>query len=242
VSLVSPPTNFGIGALLDQMRPYLQGMAAEAVRVALERVEVPTLVPASVINVDKASGICTVLPDGPSGGSNIAAKTLVGPPGVGQRVMCLLRPPSGVFVVGFADGTPPWSSAWGYIGYSIRTNDQATITAAVDQGVSVTFTAVAGRRYMLSASANAGSNVASDLIIGYITNASNTILRRYYQGITAGFGSEVGGGFCFVTPAAGATTYKLRFERAGGTGNVTVYGDGSLTYGPQLLVEDVGPV
>lgn len=237
------PTNFGIGSLLDQMRPYLQGMAAEAVRVALEQTEVPTLVPASVIAVDRPSGICTVLPDGPLGGSNIAAKTLVGAPGVGQRVMCLFRPPSGVFVVGFADGTPPWSSAWGFIGYATRTTDQTPITVTVDQGVSVTFTAVAGRRYMLSASANAGSTISPDLMMGFITNAANTILRRYYQAnMIAGGNSMLGQGFMFVTPAAGPITYKLRFERNIGTGNITVYGDGSQTYGPQLLVEDVGPV
>lgn len=111
MGLVGPPssTNFGVGALLDLLRPFLQEMAAEAVRVALAHTEVPTLIPASVVAHDITSGISTVLPDGPAGGANIPARSLVGRLTIGTRVMLMFQPPSGVFVVGIIGNNPAFS-------------------------------------------------------------------------------------------------------------------------------------
>lgn len=94
--------NFGIGPLLDQMRPYLLEMAAEAVRSALGAVRVPSLVPGTVTAIDMTSGKATVLPDGQNS-SSLTVPSLVGMPLVGQRVMLLFQPPSGVFIAGVID-------------------------------------------------------------------------------------------------------------------------------------------
>lgn len=133
-----------------------------------------------------------------------------------------------------------WNAPRGVLGVSQRVTAQAGITAVVDQGVSVAITAVANRRLLVIASANAVGTVNGDLLLGYITDGSNVILRRYYQSVDpAGASGQQQTGFLWHTPAAGPMTYKLRAERSG-TGSMTVSGDAAGTYGPSLIVLDAG--
>lgn len=133
-----------------------------------------------------------------------------------------------------------WNAPRGVLGVSRRDTSQAGITAITDQGVSVAITAVANRRLLVMASANAVGTVTNDLLVGYICDGSNGVLRRYYQSVDpAGASGQQQSGFLWHTPAAGPMTYKLRFERSG-TGSATVSGDAAGSYGPSLIVIDVG--
>lgn len=98
-----------IGPILDALRPYLEQMAAEILQSAIAQVPVLVPVPATVVSVDMANGVATVLPDGPAGGANISAQLLMGPVPVASRVMLLFSPPAGVFVA-WPIGQAPWGA------------------------------------------------------------------------------------------------------------------------------------
>lgn len=134
-----------------------------------------------------------------------------------------------------------WGEPWGVVGVSVLSGASTTATNAyVDSGCSVTWTAVAGRRYKYSFS---GSYNAANTVLGecQLTDGSNSVLRRC---LTQGYGTW--GEFTMIKQetgiAAGAVTRKIRFGPNGGVGTITLAGGASLSYDlPTLLVEDVGP-
>lgn len=134
-----------------------------------------------------------------------------------------------------------WSQPWGTIGYAEITTSPSTFTTIVDiSGLSVTFTAVANRRYRITAGAILSSSVANDVARIWITNGSNTQLQAGSTGAmpTATIGHSVLAQV-IKTPSAGSITYKVRAERAIGTGNITL--TAGSTVPAYILVEDIGP-
>jgi hypothetical protein len=126
----------------------------------------------------------------------------------------------------------------GYIGLTtLATSFSTSSTSYVDvTGLSVTFTAEANRRYLVTlqyAMTNNSANVCqcvindgtNDLSEGYSVQVSNVILSSHI--------------FAVTTPAAGSVTYKVRIKVAGGTGEM--YGSSTrASLASRLIVTDIG--
>lgn len=112
----------------------------------------------------------------------------------------------------------------GEVAYAEITANQGSITTITDvTGLSVTWTAVAGRVYEVTVQGLMLSSVADDICQLAITNASNT-LQSWGAVSTrspSAFGESVS---CTkrVTGLSGSTTWKARAARQAGTGNVTL--------------------
>ena len=124
----------------------------------------------------------------------------------------------------------------GYItATTLATAFTTTSTSAVDvTGLSVTFTAVAGRQYKISFSgstSNSGANASQF----YITKVSTALAEGY------SFSTNVTTSYLYAidSPAAGSVTYKIQFFVGAGTG--TMYGTSTrASIAARMLVEDIG--
>jgi hypothetical protein len=126
----------------------------------------------------------------------------------------------------------------GVVGYATQLSSQGSITTEVDlTGLTVTWTAVAGRLYRASFRGPLSSTVGTDRIQLKLTTSANTQLASQVmipnQTSNIIFSSDY-----FGTPSAGSTTWKLRALRATGSGTVTM--GASATDLAHLLIEDVG--
>lgn len=132
----------------------------------------------------------------------------------------------------------------GTVGYAQQVNDQGGFTgpaADITYGgspLSVTFTAVAGRRYKITADCFMTSTVAGDLAAIQITNAANSQLQSAQVAVPTGLYSLKAHAELIAIPGAGSVTYKVRAYRAAGSGTVTVVA--SAAYPAFILVEDIG--
>lgn len=144
--------------------------------------------------------------------------------------------------VGATDGWCfPWGSPWGRIADAQVTANQGSITTIVDlTSATVTFTALANRRYHIYAQCLPQSTVADDSVSLSITDGSNNVLNRQDSGAihTATTPTQLQ---CqaLVNPGAGSVTYKLRMNRAAGSGTVT--NNAVATIPTFIIVEDIGP-
>lgn len=127
----------------------------------------------------------------------------------------------------------------GTVGYAQITASQTGITALVDvSGLSVTFTAVAGRRYRISASAYLLSSVSGDVATINIADGASTQLQSAQVDLRSSSVDIRAHVEVIVVPGAGSKTYKLRAGRVSGSGNISL--DAGATYPAFILVEDIG--
>lgn len=137
----------------------------------------------------------------------------------------------------------------GYITHSTQTSNTNGIgTSATDTSLTVTFTAVANRRYKLSFQGSLKNESGSSqggtgtFAAAFITDSANTIIGAYLlafiNSVNAGDRLR-GSAFTFVTPSAGSVTYKVRAIFANGSSNVF---EAAATNPAILLVEDIGAV
>jgi hypothetical protein len=135
--------------------------------------------------------------------------------------------------------TRPWNSAWGRVGSATASSNQTPITTATDAtGLSVTFTAVAGRLYEAKSYGLFSSDAASTVIRLDISDSSNNVLRRGSTHVAVA--SSGIGCLTQVTLAglSGSTTIKCRTSRQSGAGVVTL---ANATDNGSLEIFDVGP-
>lgn len=136
-------------------------------------------------------------------------------------------------------GAPHPATAWGEVAYAQATTTQSGIGATVTNltSLTVTFTALAGRKYKTTGylpfiSQNTATG-AQDL---YITDGSNNLKQRATNKLLAAI-------FAPVTiilrevPGAGSVTRKLRLSTSSGT----VDSLADPAYPAFILVEDIGP-
>lgn len=130
-------------------------------------------------------------------------------------------------------------AALGSMGYAQNTTGQGSIgNTFVDlTGLSVTFTAVAGRRYRIHASCHLTSTTAGDEVDLGILEGSTSLQERVTTINTA---NRIEGmdAFAIVTPSAGSHTYKAAARRSGGAGTVSM--SAGSTFPAFILVEDIG--
>lgn len=123
----------------------------------------------------------------------------------------------------------------GYVTKATSTATTSLITGDIDV-VTVTFTALANRRYRLSLLISFQAAGSASTAFGKITDNTPTQLQAAVVTVPAsGFGSL----YCFeeVTPAAGSVTYRARISA---TASVALTGAANQKH--YLLVEDIGPV
>jgi hypothetical protein len=141
---------------------------------------------------------------------------------------------------------PPWNLPWGYItSASITANSASTsgTTVLAVTGLSVTWTAVANRRYLISANlAMAGTVGTTDLIDSYI--ADGALASKVRRNFVAP--ALVGGAWyqsvhleSYETGLSGSITRQVAIARNAGTGTAQIAA--AATSPALILVTDLGP-
>ena len=125
----------------------------------------------------------------------------------------------------------------GTVGYAEVTANQTGITTETNlTSLSLTFTAVSGRRYRITGAIDIASSVA-DGAAEFFIKESATFIGRYTQPITSTSAYRV-----YVTrvltPTAGSHTYNLSLKRTTGTGTYVM--GANSAYPAYIHIEDVG--
>ena len=135
----------------------------------------------------------------------------------------------------------PWNTAWGHVASATKTANQTFATTSyVDAtNLTVTFTALAGRRYKVQVHALAVQDTSTDFAADIIlADGSNTQLARSIEGLS--FTNDSGTmSITHVATATGSTTWKVR-GRVNTAAKAFVMSCSS-TSPALLLVEDIGP-
>jgi hypothetical protein len=133
----------------------------------------------------------------------------------------------------------PWNVAWGRVASATATVDQTPITTVVDAtGLSVTFTAVAGRLYQAVSYGLFSSTTADNVVRLDICNASNTVLRRGSCHIAVASAGAQATAQVTLSGLSGSTTIKCRTQRWAGSGTITLANSAD---NGSLEIFDVGP-
>jgi hypothetical protein len=130
----------------------------------------------------------------------------------------------------------PWNTAWGVVGHVSSTPGQTVTTVTDMTGITVTFTAVSGRRYISTLALEMYNQNANSLVDIQLADAASSAVRAWtVQMKDSGLQSP----FTLIwseSGLSGSTTRKVRFGRGfGNTGNVISFGL------QQLTVQDIGP-
>jgi hypothetical protein len=127
----------------------------------------------------------------------------------------------------------------GKMGYAQITANQTGITSVVDiTSLTLTFTALASRYYRVSGFGLIQSTVADDMFAVTVTDSGGTGLQQASIQLRVANVSQLWTISYVVQPGAGSKTYKLRAQRASGTGSGTI--TASATFPNYILIEDIG--
>jgi hypothetical protein len=117
-------------------------------------------------------------------------------------------------------------------------SSQTGISAVTDlTSLSVTFTAVASRRYLITGLVNYRQRTSSGLVTVEIAYAGTTVLASCILSRAA---DDYGTAFfaMYHVPGAGSITYKLRAKTSAGTVDINPLGVSTIP--SMIIVEDVG--
>lgn len=124
-------------------------------------------------------------------------------------------------------------------GIASRTADQTTITSVVDlTGLTLTWTAVSGRSYLIVAKIEVTATVADGAFVLSLTDGAGTSTQRATDACLTTSGRSVSL-FRVESGLSGSVTRKLRLAKAGGTGSLTM--GAAATQPAFLLILDIGP-
>lgn len=140
--------------------------------------------------------------------------------------------------VGWRGGA--WNAPWGVVGYvKGASTDQSGIGGAATDitGLSVTWTTVANRLYVVTLNANVQQNTSTGNASVSIANAANVSSLQRTTTLTAGSLASV----TVVAPMAGlaAGTWTSKARASTDAGTLTIVG--TFTREATIIVEDVGP-
>ena len=126
---------------------------------------------------------------------------------------------------------------WGQVGLATKTTDQNVTTKADLAGLSVTFTAVAGRVYEVSFTSTILANIASTDVLVYITDGTTTYSESFGTVVLNAYQTR-----CVVVQVTGLTagskTIKVQGEAAS---SVIFYGTGiRASLAGKMIVKDIG--
>jgi len=135
----------------------------------------------------------------------------------------------------------PWNTAWGFITQGTLSAGTGYITAEQDL-ISITFTAVANRRYRYTATGLVVSDGVGPMSTN-LTDTANNRIREYFTYFSSGAGSNYQTGiidYVETFASSGSVTRKIRNQST--SMGVYYYGAGvrdSIAW--KLRVEDIGP-
>ena len=164
-----------------------------------------------------------------------------------------------VYTTATTNWNPPWNMPWGIVkttaggtsGYAYgtaTTNSASFGTSMADitfggSALSLTFTAVANRRYKITTRVKLTSSItgAGSVTQVVVADGSNNTVGVVQQQVISATSSDdpVFLGSVIVAPGAGSISYKLRGYRVNGTGTITALA--SAADPMWLLIEDIGP-
>jgi hypothetical protein len=128
---------------------------------------------------------------------------------------------------------------WGIVAYNQTATAQGSVTTVTDlTSLTVTFTAVANRYYLIHGFVTVYSSVSGDNCGLIIANSANTALATGHVISNTNAVAVHANIFYRVSPGAGSVTYKLRGQRGAGTGNLTYQPD--ATTPSFIMVTDLG--
>lgn len=127
----------------------------------------------------------------------------------------------------------------GEVGSASITSSTTFTTLQDISGLSVTFTALASRRYRVTAHGLLRSTVTTDIAQLLIADASSTTISVGQVACVSTTFAVSCSVMAIVTPSAGSCTYKVRGVRSSGSGTITL--DCASTYPAYIVVEDIGP-
>lgn len=135
----------------------------------------------------------------------------------------------------------PWATAWGLIGQATITASSPAITTEADvPGLSVSFTAIAGRSYGISALGLIDFTNSDTRCRVMVADGSSLTIDRLWEGYSNATGDrQAVAGTIAHTPTAGAQTYKIRAVKIVGAGSIT-WAAADTARG-HLIVTDLGP-
>lgn len=146
-----------------------------------------------------------------------------------------------------AFGSAPSSAEYnllprGYIVATSITGSGATgvSTVATDvTGLSVTWTALANRRYRITAGGDFAFTATDTQAFLILADGASTQIQRTTSPVTSNTAIPVSGYLTYIeAPSAGSTTRKLMIQRATGSGTVGFQGGtGNPAF---IVVEDIG--
>lgn len=122
--------------------------------------------------------------------------------------------------------------------YASKTTTETFTTLADVTGLSLTFTAVAGRLYKIDLHGLLRSSVANDVAQLLIADSSNNTVSVGQAVCVNTTFAVTCSCFYLAAPSAGSVTYKARFVRSSGSGTCTL--DAAATYPAYIIATDVG--
>jgi hypothetical protein len=123
------------------------------------------------------------------------------------------------------------------VAYNSRTSNLTNIGTTPTEVTSVTFTAVAGRRYSITGNCGVLKEGSTNYAQAVIYNDSTQIARIGLAYVSAGT-EVVFTGTCFESPSAGSVTYKLMVVFTANTLNEVKAGSTNPSF---IQVSDIGP-
>lgn len=133
--------------------------------------------------------------------------------------------------------------ARGVVAYAQATADQSGITVESNlASCTAVFTAVAGRRYKVTAQATPRSTVAGDVAWLFLRDGINgtQLITSKVQLAFAAVGETANLSWVSIASMSGAKTFQLSMARIAGTGSLI--SGASVTDPTFIAVEDVGPL
>ena len=119
---------------------------------------------------------------------------------------------------------------------SIAGNVGITTTTTDVSGMSITFTAIAGRTYKFNVQASAQKTTSESWMQVQVTNSSNTVFGGAYGSAAAGEYANLSFSNYVTGLSAGSITFKLRVVCGASTGSLLRSGSDYLSF----WIEDIG--
>jgi hypothetical protein len=142
-----------------------------------------------------------------------------------------------------ADDLNDWMQnlPWGLVDEATRTSNVGTFTTTPTDltGLTITWTAVTNRQYLIEGQADFTSSVAGDDVAIQITTGADSLVQQARATLATVNRPQFIHIAGVVTPSAGSATYKLKAARSGGTGNITM--SASATNYAWMRITDIGP-
>lgn len=136
----------------------------------------------------------------------------------------------------------PWNMPWGLAGVATKTTSQSFSTLTDMDGLTTTFSAVAGRSYKATFSGNFFNSLSSAILTVYLTDSTGaTSYMEISNSTTSAAYPYFSVSFATVITGLTAGTQTLKIRAVSSSTNTTLYGTATrAAYAAKLVIEDIG--